>query len=91
MGSMENYKNLLSGSHFVLREIVSGSQLLLHCSGSISLMNITVNSASHSNGRNFYVDPMRKYKNLSGSHSVRRDVTSGSQQLMNCTVGQFHK
>ena len=42
MGLMKNYKNLFSGSHFVKGEVVSGSQLLLHCSGSVSQMNSTI-------------------------------------------------
>ena len=59
-GTMENYKNLLSGSHFVKRDIVSGSELFVHCSGSISLINSTVKSGSHSIGRNFYKWVVRK-------------------------------
>jgi hypothetical protein len=80
---MKNYKNLLSGSHYVRREIVSGSQLLLHYNGSNSQMNETVISVSHSNGTNFYKWVLWKiFENLlNGSHIVRRDV-SGSQLLL---------
>ena len=54
VGAMENYRYLLNGSHFVIREIISGSQLLLRCSGSIYVMSRTVKSGSHSNGTGFY-------------------------------------
>ena len=51
MGPIENYKNLLSWSDFIGRE-VSGLQLVMHCSGSISVMYSTMLSGFHSNGRN---------------------------------------
>ena len=85
MDPMENYKNLLTGSHF-LRLDVSGSQLRLHCSGSISLINSTVISGCHSNGTKFYKWVVCKIKNLlSGSNFVRREVISGSQLLLHCS------
>ena len=37
-----------------MRDVASGSQLLLHCSGSISQMKSTVKSGSHFNGTNFH-------------------------------------
>ena len=56
-------------------------------SGSISQMNSTVISGSHSKWEEFLqMGPMKKYKNVSGSHPVRRDVTSGYQWLMKCSA-----
>jgi hypothetical protein len=94
---IENYKKLLNGSHFVVREAVSGSHLVLPSSGSNSQMNTTVISGSHSYGTNLYKWVLLKIKKnlLGGSHFVLRAVvsvshlvlpSSGSHTQMNSTV-----
>ena len=75
-------KNLLYGSHFVIRVDVIGSQLLLRSSRSIYLMNRTVRNGSDSNGTN----PVENYKNLlHGSNFVIRELVSMSELLLHCS------
>ena len=59
---MENYKSLLSTSHFVGYEVVSGSQLALLSSGSVSQMNGTVKVGPIPMGGFLSVGPMENYK-----------------------------
>ena len=84
MGRMKKYKNL-SGSHPVKRGNVKSGSQRLSCSESISQMNSTVISGSHSQCEEFLSGSYEKYKILSGSQPVRCDVTSGSQWLMSCS------
>ena len=74
MGPMENYKKKrIKWVPFHKACGLSGSQLLLHCRGSIALMNSTVINGSHSNVTNFYKWVLWKIINLlSGSHFVTR-------------------
>ena len=74
-GPMENYKISLSN--------VSGSHLLVHCSGSLSQMSSTMKSGSHFNETSLYEWVLWKIvKTLKGPHLSVRDYVSGSQLLM---------
>ena len=83
---MENYKNLISGFHFVVRYNVSGSELLVHCSGSFSQMNSTMQSGSNFNETSLYKCVLWKIiKTYKGPHFSVRNYVSGSEFLMRCS------
>jgi hypothetical protein len=86
---MKKYKNLCE-SHPIRRDVTNETQWLMKNSGSISEMNNTELSGSHSK-LNFYKWGLWNYKHLSGSHPIGRHVTSGSKWLMKFKVGPFHK